>query len=276
MKLAIFILNLLRKCHMDQVFERAAGLTYRVLLAFFPFLIFLMSLLGFIQLDTTAILAPLSYALPGDVAALVSEFLQGLEQTRSRGLLSAGLFFSVYNSSNGFRAVIRSTNAAFETRDSRGIVKQVALSIGMMTLFALSIVVMLIMLVLGRYIWDIFIPDNLEILFLPLSAAGAFLVMFFAIMLIYKLACAKPLKLRQVLPGALFTVLAWAVSSAIFAFAIPNFTQYPAIYGSIAGVFILILWLNLVSVILLIGNEMNALLVTEGAGYPTWRKQSGA
>ena len=260
-KQAIFILNLLIKCHHDQVFERAAGLTYRVLLAFFPFLIFLMSLLGFTHLDTAAILAPIYYVLPGDVSVLVADFLQGLEQTRSYGLLSASLFFSVHNSANGFRAIIRSANSAFDTHDQRGIVKHVVISISMMTLFALTLIVMLVLLVLGRHIWDLFIPDDFNLLFIPLSAVAALVVMTFATTLIYKLAVAKKIRLRQVLPGAAFTVLAWAVSSGVFSFAITNFTQYPAIYGSIAGVFILILWLNLISVILLIGNELNALLL---------------
>ena len=260
-KSLIFLLNLLIQCQSSQVLERAAGLTYRVLLAFFPFLIFLMSLLGFTYLDTSAILAPLYSILPDDVSALVADFLQGLEETRSRGLLSAGLFFSVYNSSNGFRAIIRSANAAFDTRDERGIVKQVALSLAMMILFAMAIIVMLVLLVLGRHIWDLFVHDDFEALFLPLSTAGALVVMIFVTMLIYKLALAKKIRLRQVMPGAAVTVLAWAVSSGVFSFAIANFTQYPAIYGSIAGVFILILWLNLISVILLVGNEINALLV---------------
>jgi len=260
----IFLINLIIKCQTGQVLERAAGLTYRVLLAFFPFLIFLMSLLGFIDLDTSAIIEPMYSVLPGDVAVLVADFLQGLEETRSRGLLSAGLFFSVYNSANGFRAMIRSANAAFDTRDERGIVKQVLLSLAMMLLFATVIVVMLVMLVLGRYVWDLFVHDDLEALFIPLSTAGALVVMTFATMLMYKLALAKKIRLRQVMPGAVVTVLAWAVSSGVFGFAITNFTQYPAIYGSIAGVFILILWLNLISVILLVGNEINALLVLRG------------
>lgn len=260
-KPAIFVLSLIIKCQTGQVLERAASLTYRVLLAFFPFLIFLMSLLGFTSFDTSAILAPIYYVLPADVAILVADFLHGLEETRSRGLLSAGLFFSVYNSANGFRAIIRSANAAFDTRDERGIVKQVALSLAMMLLFALVIVVMLTLLVLGKYIWDLFVHDDLEALFMPLSTAGALAVMIFATTLMYKLALAKKIRLRQLLPGAAVTVLAWAVSSGVFGFAITNFTQYPAIYGSIAGVFILILWLNLISVILLVGNEINALLV---------------
>ena len=260
-KPAIFLLNMLLQCQQNQVLERAAGLTYRVLLAFFPFMIFLMSLLGFTAFDASAVLAPIYFVLPADVAVLVADFLQGLEETRSRGLLSAGLFFSVYNSANGFRAIIRSANAAFHTRDERGIVKQVALSLAMMLLFALVVVVMLVLLVLGRHIWDLFVHEDFEILFVPLSAAAALIVMIFVTSLIYKLAVAKKIRLRQFMPGAVITVVAWAVSSGVFSFVIPNFTQYPAIYGSIAGVFILILWLNLISMILLIGNEFNALLI---------------
>jgi len=226
-----------------------------------------MSLMGFTQLETTAVLAPIYYVLPGDVAILVQEFLQGLEQTRSAGLLSTSLFFAVYNSANGFRAIIRSANSAFDTKDDRGMVRHVALSLGLMMLFAVALLVMLVLMVLGRHIWDIFIPDDLEILFTPLSTVGALAVMGFVTMLIYKLAPAMKLRLLQVLPGAVFTVVAWGVASAVFGFAITNFTQYPAIYGSIAGVFILMLWLNLISVILLIGNELNALLVTE------WRSE---
>ena len=264
-KFAIFLLNLARKCQAGQVTERAAALTYRVLLAFFPFLIFLMSLLGFTQLDTSAVLAPMFYVLPGEVAVLVSNFFQDLEQTRSAGILSTSLFFSVYNSAKGFKALIRSANTAYDIPDQRGAVKQAALSLAMMLLFAVAAIVMLVLMVLGRHIWDIFVHDDLEILFTPLSTAGALAVMTLTTMLIYKLACAKNLRMRQVLPGAVFTVAAWAVSSAVFGFVISNFTQYPAVYGSIAGVFILILWLNLISVILLIGNELNALLVTESA-----------
>jgi len=264
-KATIFLLNLARKAHEDQVMERAAGLTYRVLLAFFPFLIFLMSLLGFIALDTAAILTPIYDVLPGDVAILVEDFLFGMENTRSAGLLSAGLFFTVNNSSAGFRAIIRSTNAAYGTVDTRGGVWRILVSLVMMFLFAFTLISMLVVLVLGRHIWDIFVPRNFEALFLPISTAAAFVIMIFSTMLIYKIAASKKLKLRQVLPGAVFTVFAWAIASAVFGFVIPNFTQYPAIYGSIAGVFILILWLNLVCIILLIGNELNALLVTEAA-----------
>jgi len=245
LKLCIFIFNLALKCHEERILERAAGLAFRVLLAFFPFIVFLMALMGYLNLDESAILSGLYDVLPNDISDLVAGFVYELSETRSGGILSAALFFSVYNTTNGFRAIIRYVNMAYGIEERRGIVKQVWLSFVLMLLFSGALVVMLGMLVFGRTL---------------LMAFGALAILTFTTMLIYRLACAKKLPIRHVLPGAAFTVLAWVTASTFFGFITQNFTQYPAIYGSIAGVFILILWLNVISVVLLFGNQVNALL----------------
>jgi len=244
-KLVIFLFNLTVKCHHEQIFERAASLTLRVLLAFFPFIVFLMSLMGFLEIDTYAILEGLYDVLPPDISALVANFVLELSETRSAGVLSAALFFSVYNTSNGFRAIIRATNSAYNIDERRGLVAQIFLSFALMLLFAGALIVMLALLVFWRHIW---------------GYVAALFALFVFTAFIYKLACAKPLPLRHILPGAAITVIAWVVTSSLFGIVTHSFTQLPVIYGSIAGVFLLILWLNTVATILLAGNEINALL----------------
>lgn len=255
-KLLIYTFNLILRCHRNLIFEQAAGLTYRVLLAFFPFLIFIVSLLAMLDVDESAILEGLFYVLPGDIAALVHEFLQELGS--NAGLMSTALFFSVYNTSNGFRAIVRITNRAYGIRDRRNFIGQVGISFLLMLLFSATLIVMLVLLVFRRQIWQAFFPTGSELLFSIAGGGGALVVLVFVTTAIYRLACAKPLPIKHVLPGAVFTVIAWVVISSVFGFAISNFTQYSAIYGSIAGVFVLILWLNIISVVLLIGNEANA------------------
>ncbi|MCL2603540.1 MAG: YihY/virulence factor BrkB family protein [Defluviitaleaceae bacterium] len=256
----VFVINLIYKCRNDEVVERAAGLTYRVLLAFFPFLIFLMAGVGFLQLEESAVTRYIPDIFPPDVAELVKGFIYDLGAAQSRGLLSTGLFFAVYNTTNGFRAVIRCANRAYGVEDTRGMVKNVLLSFLLMLLFTSSIIFMAGALVFGAEIWAWLLPHAPTFLFNVVRIAGSLVVLTFTTMLIYKLSCAVRLRLRQVLPGAALTVTGWVVASAVFGFFITNFTQYPAIYGSIAGVFILILWLNLICIILLAGNEINALL----------------
>jgi membrane protein len=256
----VFIFNLIRKCRDDEVPERAAGLTLRVLLAFFPFLVFLMSLVGFLHLDGSAIMRQIYAVLPGDIADLVGGFISELGYTKNRGLLSTSLFFSIYNTANGFRAIIRCANRAYGMEDPRGLVRRVGLSLGLMLLFTLSILLMVGVLIFGGRIWVLFFPYAPGLLFQGVRTMGSLAVLVFTTMLIYKLSCAGRLRLRQVLPGALVTVAGWTAVSGLFGFFVANFTQYPAVYGSIAGVFILILWLNAICVILLVGNELNALL----------------
>jgi membrane protein len=257
---AVYIINLVQKCRNDDVLERGAGLTFRVLLAFFPFLVFLMSLVGFLNLDESTIVRHIYTVLPGEIADLVAGFLYELGQAQSRGLLSASLFFSVYNTTNGFRAIIRCANRAYGVHDPRGLVRRVGLSLVLMLLFTFSILLMVGALIFGGEIWAWLFPYAPGIVFHGVRTGGSLAVLIFITMLIYKLSCAVRLRLRQVLPGAAVTVVGWFVVSGLFSFFVTNFTQYPAVYGSIAGVFILILWLNLICVILLIGNEANALL----------------
>jgi len=261
MKFFIFVLNLVIKCNDDRVIERAAGLTYRILLAFFPFLVFLMSLIGFLEFDKEGLFEGLYKVLPGDVSELVAGFVMELGETRSGGLMSTALFFSLYNTNNGFRAAVRCINISLETEERRGILRQIGLGLVLTMLFSIAIIVMLGLVAFGRQIWLVFFPGGNEIMFTVASGASAMIVLIFTTMMIYKLASARRLGFLQVLPGAGFTVLGWVVASALFGFITQNFTQYPAVYGSIAGVFILMLWLNTVAVLLLIGNEINASLV---------------
>ena len=259
-KLTIFLFNLILNCHHERVLERAAGLTFRVLLAFFPFIVFLMALIGYLNLDESAIMNELYEILPGDISYLITNFVAELSATRSGGVLSTALFFSIYNTTNGFRAVIRCVNMSYGINDSRGIIKQVLLSFVLMLLFTVALVVMMGLLVFERQLWGIVFDFDSELLVTVISSGAALVVLIMTTMLIYRLACAKKMPVRHVLPGAVFTVLSWAVVSSLFGFFTQNFSQYPAVYGSMAGVFILILWLNIVSVILLVGNEANVLL----------------
>jgi membrane protein len=219
-----------------------------------------MAWVGFLQLDENAVLGYVPDIFPQDAALLIKNFIRDLSGAQSRGLLSTGLFFAVYNTTNGFRAVINATNRAYGVNDSRGFLRRVGMSFVLMVLFTFSLLCMMGVLVFGAEVWAFFFPGAPGFIFNTVRISGALVLLVILTSHIYKLSCAKKIALHYMLPGAVFTVAGWAVSSAVFGYLITNFTQYPTIYGSIAGVFILVLWLNLICVILLIGNECNALL----------------
>ena len=256
-KSLIYLLNLVLRCDETLIFERAAGLTYRILLAFFPLLLFLISVLAMLDVDESAILGGLFYVLPGDIAVLVADFFDEIG-VGSAGVMSTALFFSVHNASAGFRAIVRITGHSHGREDRRGFVAQVGFSLLLTPLFAVTLIIMLGLLVFRRQIWASFFPGGSDTLFQLVSIAGAIGVLIVVTTIIFKFSDPSIRKgFRHLLPGAMATVVAWLVLSYFFGFAISTFTQYSAIYGSLSGIFVLILWLNAISLVFLVGNEIN-------------------
>jgi membrane protein len=259
-----FVKQLARKANQDSILELSNGLTLRVLMAFFPFILFLMSLLGFLELDNTELLNRLYGVLPPDIYNLIDRFINEVFKTQNTGLLSTSLFFTVFNTANGFLTVMNSLNKAYELKDNRHIIKKVGVSLLLMLTFSLSLVLMLILLIFSNSIHSFLDPHltpNMQVLYRLINGLVSLIVLTLAVMAIYKLACVKCQKLMDVVPGAIVTVLLWVLCSKAFSFFIANYGNYSVLYGSIAGVFILILWLNLISFVLLIGNEINSMLV---------------
>jgi membrane protein len=84
--------------------------------------------------------------------------------------------------------------------------------------------------------------------------------MFIVFIFLYQIAPNRRLSIRDVIPGALFTSLGWIVTSVLFAFYVNHWGTYTKIYGSIGGIIVLLIWLNISSIIILLGGEINATL----------------
>lgn len=130
---------------------------------------------------------------------------------------------------------------------------------------ALIILLALAMLVFGNVIGAHIIskiPFYKIIIFLwnMFRYAFVFIVMIFIFALIYMFAPAKRLKLKEVVPGAIFSTMGWIVVSFVFSFYINNFSNYSRFYGSLGAVFILMTWLFLISMIFILGVEINCVI----------------
>ena len=251
----IFMLRLGKKAVDDDLFALSNELAYKILLSFFPFIVFLVSLLGFLNLEDSPTAARLFEVLPADVESVVENFIAEIRSRPSPGLLSASLLVSIYSASNGFRAVIRGVNKAHGYNDDRSWIKKTALCAGMMLIFSFSIIVMLVFWIFSSAIFAMLPFPFMKLI----SAAISLTVLVGSTAWMYWLACARRGK-GKILPGACVTVVLWSISSEIFGIFINRFSNISVIYGSIAGVFILVLWLNIISFILLLGNSVNAIL----------------
>ncbi|WP_194192158.1 YihY/virulence factor BrkB family protein [Clostridium chrysemydis] len=259
------MIYLIVKVKRDDIFALASQLAYYMVLSFFPFLIFLITLVGFSNLDSTEVLDGLKTIVPTSVYELTQSTVVEVVDYQHTGILGVSVVLTIWSASSAFRAVIKGVNKAYEVTERRSFIK--ISIIGMISVLALALTVIctLAMLVFGdqigyylshllpfehvlNFIWDI----------LRYVIIIVMMILVFAI--IYKVAPNRKVKLRNTIPGAIVTTVGWIIASLGFSYYVNNFANYSRIYGSLGTVFVLMTWLFITSMIFIFGVEVNSVL----------------
>lgn len=249
----------------DDVAGLAAQLAYFFLLSLFPALVFLITLLGYIPIQTEDVLSFLQNYAPEDVLSLIETNVDKIVSEQNGGLLSFGLLAMLYFASNGVSAVMKAFNRAYDITETRSYIKTRALSIVLTLATIFMIVFALILPVFGQLIGSaIFkilgLSHEFSFVWSIVRLLLSFLVLFGLFCFLYKFAPNRHVKRREVVTGALFATIGWIVASYSFAFYVDNFANYSNTYGSLGAIIILILWFYLTGWVILLGGEINALL----------------
>jgi len=266
-----FFITLGKKVHKDEILPLAFELSHRLLLALFPFIIFIMTLVGFFNLNYTDVMYILEDLFPYEMMEIVSSFVTEVVETRHTGLLSGSLIIAIYSASSGFKAVIRGINRAYNVKETRKFIHAWLIRALLVFILAFAIISSILLLVFGDALYTLFLNrfgynPYASTVFGLTGDLTLLAVLLFTIVFIYKFGSCKKLTIYQVMPGALVTLIVWIAASRIFNIYINNFAALSVVYGSIAGVFITMIWVNIISVIILVGAEINSLLDVEGSG----------
>ena len=261
----IFFKSLFNNIKNDKVPDLGAQTTYYLLLALFPFFIFLLSVLQYTPLEYEAIIITLEDLLPAEAHEVIFGIIEEVFTGSSGTLLSFGVIAALWSSLKGANALIKGVNAAYNVEETRNFfqVKAVALvtTIGVPIVILSAFFFIVFGQVLGNYVFNFFglseyFIDLWSWLRFPIPIAV--MVLFF--MIFYKFAPNQQLKFRNVFWGALFTVLLWLITSLGFSFYVNNFGNYSNVYGSLGSVVVVLLWLYLSSIIIIVGGEVNVVL----------------
>ncbi|MBS5886053.1 MAG: YihY/virulence factor BrkB family protein [Clostridium sp.] len=259
------IIYFIVKVNNDDIFALGAQLAYYLILAFFPFLIFLLTLVGFSRLNSADILDGLRTILPNNVFTLVDTTVVEIVDTQNAGLLGASIALSMWSASSGFRAVIKGVNKAYDIREHRSFIKRAFIAIFFTLALALIIMLTLAMLVfgeiIGKYLISVFPFQNILRNIWNISRyIVVILAMIWIFACIYRYTPARKIPWKEVFPGAIVSTLGWIVVSIAFSYYINNIANYSRLYGSVGAVFILMTWLYITSMILILGAEINSVL----------------
>jgi membrane protein len=264
-KFLYFLKTLFKRVTEDDSLAFAYQLTYSLLLSFFPFLIFLLTLVGYSSIDSSEILSRMQGALPGEVYSLTAGIVTEVVDQQRGSLLGLSVFLAIYSSSGGFRAFMKGTNKAMDMDDRRNIVVKFLSSIIWVVLFAATIIMALIGIVFGNQILSLiasYFPTlPLEGVVQILRFALPIAMIFVLFVLFYVFVPARNVRFRYAFPGAMFATIGWLLATFAFQVYVNNFSNYSRFYGSLGAVIALMLWLLITSIIMLLAAEINALLI---------------
>jgi len=261
-----FIRDYLAAVRKDDLIPYAHQLTLSLILSVFPFAMFLFTLVGFLNLNSALILDSVERVLPEMVHSFFREIIIDVVDSQRGGLLSFSIILAIYAASGGFRAFMKGCNRVTGSEETRSFIKRYLLSVIWVILFALTLVLALLAIVFSRQIValldDIWSVAWLAALTGPLRFIVPVLTMATILTLLFMFGPAVRLRFRQAWPGALFTTLTWVLLTLAFRFYVDHFADYSRFYGALGALIALLIWLQLISTVLLLGVEVNAVLLT--------------
>lgn len=264
-KLTTNLKKLIASTDRDRVMIYAAQAAYFVIVSVIPFICLLISAISFfIPADIYTVFE--AYDMPKEIEGLLFSVIDQLFATQKVSLLSISAIFALWTASRGVDSIRIGLERVYHEKPSKGFVKQQIKSLLSTVILILVLVANMVFSIFGATIAEAL---NLMILFniiMFFSVPILFITMCSAFTIIYAFV-GKIGKVRwkdrilQHLPGAVFTTLGWLLFSYGFALYIHFFPSASAIYGSLTAVCLVMLWLYVCIIILLLGAEVNKLIL---------------
>lgn len=265
-----FFHELYKKIFDTDVQSRAAQVAFYFSFAFFPLLLFLVTLFGMVLESTEGLRAELftylGQIMPGSAYDLVQKTLLEIIENSSGGKLTLGLFVTLWSASAGIDSIRTALNAVYEVGEKRSWWHTKLQSLVLTFLFILLLAIVLAGVTYG---WQL-VKLGFEAAGLGVTSAWVLVliqwvtllgVMILATAVIYSwVPCFPEFKWVWISPGAVAAIILWILLTSGFRLYLQYFNSYNKAYGSLGAVIILMLWMYLTAVALLIGGAINSVL----------------
>ncbi len=249
-----------------EINSKAAEMSFYLLLSFFPFLIFTISLVVYTpMIKISKYIFLFKKILPSSAFNIVSSLIQSAIENRSFSFLILSFMLAMYTMSRAVLSLIRGMNRSYNIRETRPYLEVLFISLVFVIMIVVLIFTSMIFLVFGEKLGSfLFNLIGLDQYFMYIWNLCRYIVGIITIIIIlmnlYRFTPNKKLSFREVLPGAIVSTLCWLVASFCYSFYSNNFARYDIIYGSLGGIIVLMTWVYLSSWTILIGCEINARL----------------
>jgi membrane protein len=258
----------------DNLTDWAAALTYYAVLAIFPALIVLVSILGLVgESATQPLIDNLGAVAPGPAKEIFTSAIENLQGSQGAAgvLFVVGLLAALWSASGYVAAFMRASNAIYDMPEGRPMWKtlpvRVGLTVVLLVLLAISTIAVVLTGALAEKVGDVIgLGDTAVTVWNIAKWPVLLLVVSFMFALLYWAAPnVKQPGFRWVSPGGIVAVIGWLIASGAFAFYVASFGSYNETYGALGGVVVFLVWLWISNIVILLGAEFNAELERERA-----------
>lgn len=261
------------------VMSSAAQVAFYFSFAFFPLLLFLVSLFGLVLESTDELRVELyrylAQIMPGSAYQLVQTTMDEIIENSSGSKLTLGLLVTLWSASAGVDSIRTALNRVYELRESRAWWKTKLQSVLLTFLFIVLIAIVLasvtagwslVKVTLGGLGFEVTSPWVL----VGIQWAAILIVMLFATAVVYSwVPCFDKFRWVWISPGAVTAILVWILFSGLFRLYLQYFNTYNKAYGSLGAVIILMLWMYITGLALLLGGAINSVLTELSEKDPT-------
>lgn len=271
-----FLKIFLHNIQEDEIMDRANGVAFNFILAIFPAVIFLFTLIPYITslypaITNESIIQFMGEYLPPSMNEVISSTVLDIVNNQRGGLLTLGFFFAMYLATNGMMAIMRAFNACYRTVERRNPFKMRVTATGLTVMLAAVLLLAVTLLIVGQLVLNYMLSNmsefssldfseyNIHLLFV-LRFVVIFIVFFIVTSFIYYFGPAVHYNWNFFSVGSFLATLAILGVSYGFSFYITNFGSYNKVYGSIGALLALMIWIQSVTIVLLFGYEINASL----------------
>lgn len=248
----------------------AAALSYFLILTLFPLLVCVNYFIGLFHLDLENLLLSLDQFLPDEVLLVMRDYLGYVAGSQSRALLLASLVTILISASAGLRTLLAAMDGLHGVKNTHA-VRRVVLSVALSALFLLTIYLSVVVIFTGEWFFWLLeerLPRRIAELIPPLSGLWRwmrYLLLFcfvlLLVLIVYRAGTPRgAMGRRVVVLASLLAALAIVAASALFSWFIGMSSRYALVYGSLASLIILLVWLYLCGNILLLGAVIGRVL----------------
>ncbi len=256
-----------REFRADNITDWAAALTYYGVLAIFPAIIALISILGLIGHSATQpLIANIGKLAPGSVHQILTSAITNLQHNRGTAgiLFIVGIAAAIWSASGYVAAFMRASNAIYDIDEGRPIWMTLPVRVGvtivLLALLAISAIAVVLTGGLAQQIGKILGVGSTAVTIWDIAKWPVLLLvvsLMFSI-LYWAAPNVRHAGFRWLSPGGAFAVAVWLIASALFALYVASFSSYNKTYGALGGVVIFLVWLWISNIAVLLGAEWNA------------------